>query len=285
MIALELTRSYPSAGLETVAEFARRAGTSSPSVLRFIAKIGFRSYAEFQSRLRAEVAEVLQSPLTRASSLPLAGAGGSDGDFGTVMRNNIARSVDMLGAVDLSAVAELVSDEKRKLFLIGGRFSKANALWTYQLLRELRGNIRLVDEAPANYAEHLVDMGRTAVVIAFDYRRYQDDVVAFVAAARRRGASIVAVTDEWQSPIASSARYVFTTPVAVPSLFDSTIGSLVQMEALVARVAETLGPRAATRIAAIEQARDDYDASLDAEPRGDDPPNSATRSCVVVRRQ
>lgn len=254
MIALELMRSYPSAGLETVAEFARRAGTSSPSILRFIAKLKFRSYADFQTQLRAEVAEVLQSPLSRASALR-ATENGAEGSFGSVAIANISRAVELLDAVDMDAVVSLVADERRPLFLIGGRFSKANALWTYQLLRDIRGNIRLVEEEPANYAHSLLAMNRTAVLIAFDYRRYQEDIIAYAAAARQRRATLIAVTDEWLSPIAAEATHVFTTPVAAPSLFDCTIGSLVQMEAMVARTAEALGQKAATRIAAVENER------------------------------
>ncbi|WP_188052351.1 MurR/RpiR family transcriptional regulator [Aureimonas fodinaquatilis] len=266
MIALELMRSYPSAGLETVAEFARRAGTSSPSILRFVAKLKFRSYADFQSQLRAEVSQVLQSPLSRSSAMRGKESVAED-SFGAAAVGNISRAVELLDAVDMDAVVSLVADERRPLFLIGGRFSKANALWTYQLLRDIRGNIRLVEEEPANYAHSLLAINRTSVLIAFDYRRYQEDIVAYAAAARQRRATLIAVTDEWLSPIAAQAAHVFTTPVAAPSLFDSTIGSLVQMEALIARTAEALGQKAATRIAAVEVERERFSGDVPAKAK------------------
>ena len=46
-----LLASYPIAGLESVARFAERAHVSPPTVTRFITKLGFRGYPEFQETL------------------------------------------------------------------------------------------------------------------------------------------------------------------------------------------------------------------------------------------
>src|SRR6476661_1671246 len=64
-LARVLLASYPIAGLESVARFAERAGVSPPTVTRFIIKLGFRGYPEFQESLRHEVQARLSSPLTR----------------------------------------------------------------------------------------------------------------------------------------------------------------------------------------------------------------------------
>src|ERR1051325_6002989 len=67
-LARVLLASYPIAGLESVARFAERAGVSAPTVTRFITKIGFRGYPEFQEQLRQEVQARLSSPLARYHS-------------------------------------------------------------------------------------------------------------------------------------------------------------------------------------------------------------------------
>src|SRR5882724_8452309 len=61
-VAQALLEDYPVAGLETVARFAKRAGTSGPTILRFVNRLGFESYAAFQNRLRSEVQKQLQGP-------------------------------------------------------------------------------------------------------------------------------------------------------------------------------------------------------------------------------
>src|SRR5438874_6815582 len=64
-LARALLASYPIAGLESVARFAERARVSPPTVTRFITKLGFRGYPEFQEALRQEVQARLSSPLAR----------------------------------------------------------------------------------------------------------------------------------------------------------------------------------------------------------------------------
>src|SRR2546428_8388296 len=69
-LARVLLASYPIAGLESVARFAERAGVSPPTVTRFITKLGFRGYPEFQESLRHEVQARLSSPLARYRDEP-----------------------------------------------------------------------------------------------------------------------------------------------------------------------------------------------------------------------
>src|SRR5438445_12016191 len=64
-LARVLLASYAIAGLESVARFAQRAGVRPPTVTRFITKLGFRGYPEFQESLRHEVQARLSSPLMR----------------------------------------------------------------------------------------------------------------------------------------------------------------------------------------------------------------------------
>ena len=64
--AQTLIANYPLIGLKTVAEFSQQAGVSSPTILRFVARLGFQNYPEFQSALQDELAAQLQSPASRA---------------------------------------------------------------------------------------------------------------------------------------------------------------------------------------------------------------------------
>src|SRR5262245_53161577 len=67
--AQTLIANYPLIGLRTVAEFSNQAGVSSPTILRFVSRLGFQSYPEFQGALQDELAAQLQSPWNRAASI------------------------------------------------------------------------------------------------------------------------------------------------------------------------------------------------------------------------
>src|SRR5215472_7710841 len=68
-VARTLLARYPAAGLESTAALATAAGTSKPTVLRLLDRLGFGSYPEFQQRLRDEVTRSMNaSPLSRAQA-------------------------------------------------------------------------------------------------------------------------------------------------------------------------------------------------------------------------
>ena len=50
-VARALLAQYPTAGLTTVADLAASAGVSSPTVVRFVTRLGFTGFATFQRSL------------------------------------------------------------------------------------------------------------------------------------------------------------------------------------------------------------------------------------------
>ena len=64
-----LLANYPMQGLGTVAQFAEAAGVSSPTILRFVGRLGFPGFAEFQRKLRGELESQLNSPLARSANM------------------------------------------------------------------------------------------------------------------------------------------------------------------------------------------------------------------------
>lgn len=255
-VARALLDHYPVAGLETVARFAKRAGTSGPTILRFVNRLGFASYAAFQNALRNEVQNQLQSPLAR---YPSRGSWGHGSDVhervGLAICGNIERAVRGLTNQDYVAITRLICDPKRAVFCLGGRFTQMLATYFHHCLRELRPGARLVRDGSAGWADYLLDVKHGDVLVVFDFRRYQRDVLEFAGGAAAQGATIVLVTDIWNSPIAALATQVIACPVEVPTAFDSAVGGLAMVEVLIARVIERLGQGAKRRIEALEALR------------------------------
>src|SRR6266852_5733781 len=137
-LARVLLASYPIAGLESVARFAERAGVSPPTVTRFITKLGFRGYPEFQELLRQEVQARLSSPLARYHSDEA--PRGTDSlltDALEVSANNLRATVELLSHHDVEEVVELLTDVRRRVLVLGGRVSGS-------LARYLAGQLHLL---------------------------------------------------------------------------------------------------------------------------------------------
>ena len=252
-VAYALLGEYPMAGLETVARFARRAETSGPTILRFINRLGFESYADFQDALRTETQARLQGPLSRYDLRGQSNTPASEG-LALSMRQNIETAArDLYPA--LPAIVERLADLDRKVLCIGGRFSWMIAGYLHAYLRELRPNVRLVRDGSASWADDLLDVAPGDIVVVFDFRRYQRDVLEFAKGAVAQQAEIILVTDIWYSPIAELSRLVVPCPVGIPSAFDSGVTGLAMVEIITAAVIDALGPGSKGRIARLEALR------------------------------
>lgn len=255
-LARVLLASYPIAGLESVARFAERAGVSPPTVTRFITKLGFRGYPEFQEVLRHEVQARLSSPLARYH-----GDGGEKGAGSLVAsaletsRHNLQATLELMSSRDVEEVVDLLADVRRRVLVLGGRVSGTLARYLAGQLHLLRPGIALVDSERTAAAQQLIDLRRGDVLVVFDYRRYQADTIESVRVASALGVNVVLFTDPWLSPAAAFARQVVVTSVENVGPFDSLVSATAVLEAVVAAVLGKLGQRAESRMKSLERLR------------------------------
>lgn len=251
-IAQALLGQYPVLGLQTLARVASAAQTTAPTVLRFVTKIGFANYAAFQDALRGELQPTQQSPFTRYAPREAAPVEGSLPSLAEAAAERVTESAALVQPATVDAVCTLLADPTRPVLTIGGRFSTALAQTLANYLLELRPNVTAIDGQVASWPARLLDVSKKHVVVAFDYRRYQSDVVRFAELAVERGADLIVFTDQWMSPSARSAKHVIISQTATSELYDSTAAAYFQLEALVAGTATKLGDRATDRLSRLE---------------------------------
>lgn len=249
-----LIADYPLTGLKTVAEFAAQAGVSSPTILRFVSRLGFHNYADFQARLREELAARLQSPLSRATS-PRSGQGGDATPFVAAAVENVRETFAHLSEGQMDAIVAALSNRRGQVFLVGGRFTDPIAAYMAAHLAVVRPGVLHLSGQESNWRDRLVDMGRHDVLVVFDIRRYQESLLRLAETAHARGARILLFTDQWLSPIARHARHVVAGRTAVPSAWDSPAALLLVAEALIGRLTSRLETDAAGRIREVESLR------------------------------
>ena len=251
-----LLSHYPFAGLDTVAEFAARAGISAPSVLRFITRLGFGGFPEFQRHLRGELEAQLLSPLAKAGPAERGQGAPALASFAEAVIGNLHATVENIAPAEFEAVVALMSDQRRRLHFTGGRFTGALARYAESHFRIVRGDVNFLDAQPAHWRDRMIEIGRKDVIVAFDIRRYQEDVIALCETAAKQGAAIILLTDPWLSPIARVASHVLPAHVAAPSNWDSSAGLLLLTEALIAAVTKRLWASAKPRMEAVERLRE-----------------------------
>ncbi|MDH0367797.1 MULTISPECIES: MurR/RpiR family transcriptional regulator [Brucella/Ochrobactrum group] len=251
--AQTLIANYPMLGLKTVAEFSGLAGVSSPTILRFVNRLGFQSYPDFQARLQDELAAQLQSPHHRNEQPGT----GRDTAYPAVEHTleNIRESFRHLGAKQLRQAVSALSDAKGNVYLIGGRFTDPIAQYMAAHMTVIRPHVFHLGGQESVWRDRLLDMGKRDVLVVFDIRRYQDSLLKLAETARSRGVEVILVTDQWLSPIARVARHVLAGRTAVPSAWDSSAALFVLAETVIREMTRMLEKDSAARIAELEGLR------------------------------
>lgn len=250
--AQTLVADYPLIGLKTVADFSARAGVSSPTILRFVARLGFQSYPKFQAALQDELAAQLQSPLNRTADP----APGGTSPMTAATIENIRETLRHLSDRQIASIVALMTSPRSKMFLMGGRFTDPIARYMAAHLTIIRPNVFPLTGQESNWRDRLIDMGKRDVLVIFDIRRYQESLLQFAEKAHQRGVQIVLITDQWLSPIARFARHVIAGRTAVPSPWDSSAALFVVAETLIGEITRQLEQVSAKRIRELEHMRE-----------------------------
>ncbi|MER6529552.1 MurR/RpiR family transcriptional regulator [Streptomyces sp. NPDC001508] len=248
-VARALLASYPAAGLDTVAVLAEKAAVSPPTVVRFAIKLGFSGFPDLQKSLLREVDEPLGSPLQQyphGTAVPHAAADAA---------RLVTETLNDLSVEDLQRASALLADPRKSVHVLGGRFSRALADYLYFHLLLLRRDVVWLGSDDLTTRNLVESSGKSDVLIAFDYRRYDDATVRAVKEMRRRGATIVLFTDRWLSPASEDAQVVLLARVECQGRFDSLVGAMAVADTLISAVAEALGETGLRHIKALDETR------------------------------
>jgi DNA-binding MurR/RpiR family transcriptional regulator len=253
-VARTLLARYPAAGLESSAALAAAAGTSKPTVLRLLARLGFGSYRDFQERLRAEATRSMSaSPLSRARARRVPPS--DDSVFRRAVEQRarlVTRLHDTVPPGEIERAVSLLAGRPRHVVTSGGYFSRFIARMLAMQLDQLIPNVDYADEPLGADVGKYLRAGRDSVAIVFDLRRHELASKEVVSMAKTRGTSVVLITDELLSPSAEEADIVL--PVAVDGIpFDSFAALIVLTESLVDAVFQRVGEAAIERMADWER--------------------------------
>lgn len=225
-------------GASTTAEVAARAGVSPPSVVRAARAIGFTGFTE----LKIEIARARGT--TRFFAPPDVLAEGASS--AAVLQASIRAGTDALtalgGAVEVSALDAAVDaiQSARQVMAFGAGPSAAVAADAVFRLRAVGVmSIGIPDHLSAMIATRLLGPGD--VVMAVSSTGRTATTLAIADAASSAGAALIAVTNQYGTPLASLADIALVvggTPLpAQMAAAGSRLAQLVVIDALVAALA------------------------------------------------
>jgi DNA-binding MurR/RpiR family transcriptional regulator len=244
----------------TVASVAARAGTSGPTVLRLATRLGFAGYVELQAAVRDGLSARLRPAVQRIRGTPSAPALARALEVEVA---NVRRTLEAIDARAFASTVALLADLRRDVFVLPSEQCRPVGTSFVVDLGLLRDGVRLVSGSEFRVVSQLARVRRGDTVLLIDLQRHERWVVEASRRVSETGARRIVLTDGPLSALAEGAQHVLTVAADAAGPFDSSVGILALLNALVAGVADRLRPQAARRIERLEQTWVESGALLD----------------------
>jgi DNA-binding MurR/RpiR family transcriptional regulator len=252
-LASVLLQDYPVAGLGSITKFAQIAGVSTPTVIRMARKLGFSGFTDMQEALREEISAQIKKPISKKDAWRAnASEAHTLNQFAEAVSSNIRNTLQRIDTKSFDAVAAMLANKKKKIYIAGGRITRSIADYLFNHLQIIRPNVTHLSHSANVWPQYLLDMEKSSILVVFDIRRYETDLLKLAKLANERGCTIVLFTDQWGSPVSKLADHTFNALVEAPSSWDSTIAIMIIVEALIADTQDNRWDESKDRIEALE---------------------------------
>ncbi|MFD1624845.1 MurR/RpiR family transcriptional regulator [Azospirillum griseum] len=257
-VANRITQAYPtfSSGNRRAADYvlrnplevvamsieglAEHSGTSSATITRFVRTLGYASYSEFRAALASALRHTM-APVDSFADTRTA-AGGPFATFAAALAmqaNNLQSTRDTLEEPTVTGAIEVLLNARR-IYLAGSGAS-------YHIASYLEDGLALYLNAavifggargdPQRAVRHMMSAGAEDVVLAVSIPRYARSTVDLCTFAKKRGATLVALTDVPTSPLARIADICLYTPARALLLPNTPTAAFAVADALITTVA------------------------------------------------
>ena len=252
-LANAMLANYPMLGLDSITAVAQASGVSTPTVVRMAKKLGFGGFPEMQAALRGELEATISNPIAKHERW----AGDAPDThilnrFADQAMENLRQTLRQLSPDTFNAVVAMLADPGRSIYLVGGRITRSLAEYLFTHLQVIRSGVTKIASNSNTWPHYVLDMQEGDVLVVFDVRRYEQEMLRLAEMALARGVLLVVFTDQWGSPVAKHAAHSFHARIEAPSAWDSSVVILFIVEAIVAAVQDSCWEETRERMGVLE---------------------------------
>jgi len=202
----------------TVTMIAERCGVHASSLVRFAQSFGYSGFKELQAIFQTRLATAAQGFEARVGALKDELALHSGAGARGLLTDLVARDIASLRTMQDDTSEEMLSgavdilEQADTIYVVGQLRSEPIAIFLRYVLTMLRRRVTLLDAGGGLATEIARGIRPNDALIAISFRFYAKEVVSICETAHAGGTPVVGITDSTLSPLAKSARVLFTAP-------------------------------------------------------------------------
>lgn len=258
LIARYITESYDKAAFMTANRLGRTVGVSESTVVRFAVDLGFDGYPSMQKALQ----EMVRNRLTSVQRIEVANdrLGGHDVVSMVIQSDmeKLRQTEEKLSREAFHAAVQAILGAKR-VYIVGARSTAMLAGFLGYYLNYMLNNVHVVTASgTGEMFEQIVGIRPEDVLIAFSFPRYSASTAKAADYCRSTGATVIAITDNPDSPLAQCADHLICAKSDMVSLVDSLVAPLSVVNALIVDIASRREKELHQTLDALEHIWDEY---------------------------
>lgn len=259
LIANYILEYYDKAAFMTASKLGKTVQVSESTVVRFAVELGYEGYPEMQRALQ----EMIRNKLTSVQRIEVANDRIGQSDvLSTVLHSDIDKIRSTLEKIDratFNRAVDLILGAN-KIYILGVRSSAALASFLGFYMNLMFDNVRLVHTTSVSEMfEQVVKVAPGDVVLGISFPRYSSRTVKAMRFCHDSGATVIALTDTMQSPIAENADLVLAAESDMISLVDSLVAPLSLINALIVAISRRKDQELAHTFSELERIWDEYE--------------------------
>lgn len=265
-IASYIINHYDKAAFMTAAQLGEEVGVSESTVVRFPVELGYDGYP----RLQKELKELIKSKLTSVQRLEVSSNRiDKDNVLKSVLQadlNKIKMTLEELDSENFNIIVEEILKAKR-IYILGVRSSAPLASFLGFYFNLIFENVRLVHTTSVSEMfEQIVNAREGDVVIGISFPRYSRRTTKAMQFVRKQGATVIAITDNKDSPLAKNANYSIFARSDMNSFVDSLVAPLSIINAIIVAIGLKRKEQIQATLEKLETIWDEYQVYEKSEP-------------------
>lgn len=215
----------------TSTALGKAAGVSESTVIRFASYMGYKGYPEFQNELR----ESLKNELSALDKFTIE----TDVDPSSAYQEIFESEVEIINRTLKELSTETFNKaidslyNKESILTVGFKGSYCLSSYAGYNLSKIHPKVQIIDEWNERWFNYLNDLDGNTGAIIFGFPRYPKNVVTIAEILKKKGVTLVVITDSVVSPVAELADYLFVTPVKKSHFVDHLSAVMCLINALV----------------------------------------------------
>ncbi len=259
LLADYITDHYDKAVYLTASKLGNVVGVSESTVVRFAGELGYDGYPGLQRALE----DMIRTRLTALQRMEVSRSRmDEDHILSSILQSDIENIKETMNVVEEDAFKEALELilRAKTIYILGVRSSGPLASFLAYYMNLIFDNVKLVQtNSISETFEQMLKIGPADVMIGISFPRYSKRTVKAMDFAKSRGASVIAITDSDQSPIAASAECVLKAHGNMVSFVDSMVGPLSLLNALLVALSMSRQSEVKENLENLENIWKEYD--------------------------